>query len=189
MPRNTRENAEERGIPARMDGFVARCGHCGQKLWQVDAVWLKASIAEGASGWRWDGAVWRPTRYHEQQRQRANERLQDGALNSVAREATRERLASNTFRRGDGLADKRRHAADQQPGDVVYRDGVLFTLGDDGAPDLGITTTLRREAGAYHTKTATHIGELSPALSAKLRLPAKVQCPRCRRLNEVRPLP
>lgn len=183
MPRN-RKRLVDKIIAARMDGDVARCGDCGQWLWRVVDGQLDSRIAFGAGGRRFTDGAWRPTSHHASAQRRARIDLGDPLLPADAWHVNRRRLANDMF------AQAGSHAS-STPGSTE-RPTFIIQVPTAGASDSGganlpnVLSGIRprdlmgkKPGRTYRMKDAQHVEQVSPELAEALRLPARVQCPRC----------
>ena len=184
MPRNVPETPADTVIAARIDGDLARCGRCGQLLWRMDGDTLSGFL-EHARGRRLDvNGVWRPTAEQSNERKRQEAHLQDPHLSRRDREIRRRRLATNDLGRGIEHTDDSPRPLPTEPlarGRIVITPPTAGLSGSSGgtAEDVPPGDPRGRHAGTYRMKERRRLDELSLRLALGLRLPAKVQCPRC----------
>jgi hypothetical protein len=174
---------------ARIDKSIARCSSCDHRLWKICDDHLEELIDEGIKGWRFVGDVFRPTAYHTNQRQRARSKLNDTNPLGSDRSETRDRLKRNQFGRGinhTGVpatrSDLEQIPVARNTANKILLDLVRWellpaqgTLADENT----VTVFDGIHSGVFVRKHERQASELSPGLSAALRLPAKVECPRC----------
>ena len=184
MPRN-RKRLVDKIIVARMDGGVAHCGDCGQRLWQVVDGQLDSRIAYGARGKRFSSGVWRPTSYSDRQKVRARIRLQDPSLPAATRHVTRHRLAEGVFPQAASHASVAPGSTERPtftiqvptanwPNPEPLPEGAILLSGIRPHDLMG-----KKPGNTYRLKDTQHVEQVSAELAEALRLPAKVQCPRC----------
>jgi hypothetical protein len=176
----SRKRRPDKVIRVRMDGSIARCGDCGQRLWRVVDGQLDPSIERGLRGRRLIDGAWRKTRYADRQRQRTRAGVNDPTLTPDERHVKRDRLAIDMFPRSGphsaevvkltppaiARAPSPEAMANFRPHTVVSGIGARNPMG-------------MRRGVAYQLKDTKDAEGLSPELAAALRLPARVECPRC----------
>ena len=180
MPRN-RKRLEDKIIVARMDGAVAHCGDCGQRLWRVVDGQLDSRIASGARGFRFTNGAWRPTSRHARQRVRARTRLQDPSLPPDTQHVTRQRLAQAMFPQAGSHASVSPGSTERPTFTIaVPTAGQANSRGANFLSGIGPRDLMGKKPGStYRMKDTQHVEQVSPEFAAALRLPARVECPRC----------
>ena len=180
MPRN-RKRLVDKIIVARMDGAVARCGDCGQRLWLVVNGQLDSRIEYGARGKRFSNGVWRPTSYSDRQRKRGDLRLLNHDLPDDDRRRERSRVATNMYAQA-GSHDSVSPGSTERPTFTIAvpTAGQANSEGANYLSGIGPRDLMGKKPGnTYRLKDTLHVEQVSPELAEALRLPARVQCPRC----------
>jgi hypothetical protein len=184
MPRN-RKRLVDKIIVARMDGAVARCGDCGQRLWLVVDGQLDSRIEYGARGKRFSNGVWRPTSYSDRQRKRADLRLLNHDLPDDDWRRERSRVARNMYAQA-GSHDSVSPGSTERPTFIVAVPTATWPDSDPNSRGANFLSGIgprdlmgKKPGGTYRLKDTRHVEQVSSELAEALRLPAKVQCPRC----------
>jgi hypothetical protein len=185
MSRN-RKPRPDKIITARMDGSIARCGDCGQRLWKVEDGQLSPVIESGARGKRFADGAWRVSSYSKRQRARTRAEVEDPNLSPDERNVNVRRLAIGAFSRAVshevGPSSDAMPQPTQRPTFIVAvpTAGLLETEGGNFLSGFGPRDLMGKHLGStYRLKNARRLEQLSPDLANELRLPARVECPRC----------
>lgn len=185
MSRN-RKRRPDKFISARMDGSIARCGDCGQRLWKLVDGQLSPVIEHGARGKRFIEGTWRVSTYSERQRARRRSEVQNPSLSPDERNVNARRLAIGAFSRAVshevGPTSDAMPQPTQRPTFIVAvpTAGRSETEGGNFLSGFGPRDLMGKHLGStYRLKDARRLEQLSPDLANELRLPARVECPRC----------
>ena len=185
MSRN-RKPRPDKIIMARMDGSIARCGDCGQRLWKVEDGQLGPVIESGVRGKRFVDGTWRVSSYSKRQRAGTRAEVQDPNLSADERNVNVRRLAIDAFSRAVshevGPPSDAMPQPTQRPTFIVAAPtaGLPESEGGTFLSGFGPRDLMGKQMGStYRLKDARRVDQLSPDLADELRLPARVECPRC----------